>query len=487
MRNVLILILIVLFNLFKAQPPSKFYVVYGGPGDDIGYEIKQCLDGNYILVGSSSSSGNGQTDVYLLKIDSMGRKMWERYIGGAGSEVGRSIEELPDSGFVITGFTSSYGNGGYDLYIFRTDKIGNVLWQRTVGGNDWDFGYGSALTGSNEIMAAGCTYSNGNQDVLLVKMDTSGNTIWEKRYGGQQEDAANTIYSPDGINFFLAGITKSGGEINGDIYLIKTDLNGDTLFTKTYGHNSLDYANDVVTDTSGNILLASAITYSNGNKDAAIIKTNSVGTQIWEKSYGLTPENKEIFNIIRSANPILGEEVAIFSANETPGYNKDAKTIYINSGGDFFGGQFSGSFGFPQDDEIFSISACKDEGYISCGYTRSFSQSASNKDIFIVKRDSTLNYGVSIVGLNESASEPDQDFYIYPNPFKNGTIGLNYILSNKRIEVSEVTLFDAFSKAIELDFLTDKNQILVPLLSQGVYYLQLKTNQGILRKKLLIY
>lgn len=461
-----------------SQPPDKFYVVYGGAGDDVAYDIKQSKDGNYVLTGSSSSAGNGQTDLYLMKIDQMGRKLWERYIGGAGSEVGRSILLLEDSGYVVTGFTSSFGNGGYDLYLIRTDKTGNLIWQRTIGGTDWDFGYASAFTSNTEIMVTGYSYQNGNQDLLLAKIDTTGSIIWEKRIGGVFEEAGYGLYSPDGSNFFITGLTKSMGDPDGDVYLLKCDTQGDTIFTRSYGGNGADKGNAVLTDLNGNILIACAITQTNGNQDASLIKTDAAGAIIWQKSYGISPENKEMFSVIKSASPVVGEQVAIFSANETPSYNKDTKIIYINSGGDYFGGWFSGSFGFPQDDELFAVSACSDKGYISCGYTRSFSQSASNKDIFIVKRDSVMNYGSSIVGNEEYVESPAAQIRLYPNPCRRGAKSLKIELNQNQNEAIQASLYDAKAQEIPMIWDQKERHLLLPELSPGLYHVLVKIGRA---------
>lgn len=470
----------------NAQPPDKFYVVYGGAGDDVGYDIKQSKDGNYVLTGSSSSAGNGQTDLYLMKINKAGHKLWERYIGGAGSEVGRSLLLMEDSGYVVTGYTSSYGNGGYDLYLIRTDKSGNLIWQRTIGGNDWDFGFASVFTSNTEIMVTGYSYANGNQDLLLAKIDTAGTVLWEKRIGGAQEEAGYGLYTPDGTTFFITGVTKSMGDPDGDVYLVKCDTQGDTLFTRAYGSNAADQGNALVTDAAGNILLACAVTQTNGNQDATLIKTTASGQVIWQKSYGLTPENKEMFDILNSASPVVGEQVAIFSANETPSYNKDTKVIYINSGGDYFGGWFSGSFGFPQDDELFAISACSDKGYISCGYTRSYSQSASNKDIFIVKRDSVLNYGVSIVGINEFFESPVEQIRVYPNPCKGTAQSLRISLNGNQREELMAKLYDTKAQEIPLIWDKDEQRLLLPELSPGIYHIVLKTNTVMYSGRLIV-
>ena len=182
MRRTLILLFIFSTAILNSQPPSRFYTKFGGNGDDIGYSGKQTLDGQYIVAGSTSSYGNGNTDVYLVKVDSMGMLLWEKYIGGFGNDVGKSVIQLADSGYVITGFTNSFGAGGYDAYTIRTDKNGNVIWQKTFGGLDWDFASDLVLGSDGNIFVVGNTVSfgAGKKDGFVLKYDLLGNLIWQR-------------------------------------------------------------------------------------------------------------------------------------------------------------------------------------------------------------------------------------------------------------------------------------------------------------------
>jgi hypothetical protein len=135
MKQFLVVCFLLTGLVVKPQPPSKFYSTYGGNGYDVGYDVKQ-----------TCSFGQGNTDVYLLKLDSMGQKKFEKSFGGYSNEIGKSIVQLSDSSFVMLGYTSSFGIGGYDVFLVCADKNGNLLWQKTIGGSDWDFAYGFDIT-----------------------------------------------------------------------------------------------------------------------------------------------------------------------------------------------------------------------------------------------------------------------------------------------------------------------------------------------------
>lgn len=138
MKRGIVFYLVFLCLSISAQPPRGFYRTIGGEGDDVGYSCKQTIEGQYIVAGSTSSFGNN-SDFYLVKVDSMGFTIWEKHYGGNGNEVARSVIQLADSGFIVVGYTSSFGAGGYDMWALKTDKNGNKIWDKTFGGSDWDF------------------------------------------------------------------------------------------------------------------------------------------------------------------------------------------------------------------------------------------------------------------------------------------------------------------------------------------------------------
>ena len=145
-KSILLLLFLITTIAADAQPPSKFYCRYGGNGYDVGYDVKQTLDGGYIITGSTSSFGQGNTDMYLLKLDSLGQKQFETSFGGYNNEIGKSVVQLSDSSYVMVGYTSSTGFGGYDIFLVKADKAGTLLWQKTIGGTDWDFAHSLQAT-----------------------------------------------------------------------------------------------------------------------------------------------------------------------------------------------------------------------------------------------------------------------------------------------------------------------------------------------------
>ncbi|MCH7761882.1 hypothetical protein IIA15_10870, partial [candidate division TA06 bacterium] len=131
------------YLLFAVSSPAQitFERTYGGGARDEGYSVQQTSDGGYIIAGLTWSFGSGRDDVYLIKTDSLGDTLWTRTFGGTNSDGGRSVQQTLDGGYIITGFTNSFGVGGIDVYLIKTDSLGDTLWTKTYGGDYNDGGY----------------------------------------------------------------------------------------------------------------------------------------------------------------------------------------------------------------------------------------------------------------------------------------------------------------------------------------------------------
>src|SRR5579863_6156484 len=130
-RSLALLIGIMLcFNLYGQFTDTAYIYTYGGIQDDVCNQIKPTDDGGYIMIGTSNSFGCGNTDFYVVKIDSLGNHKWSKTFGGDENEEGFSVTQTFEHGYVFMGFTDSYGAGGYDVYLVKTDSMGNFQWQR---------------------------------------------------------------------------------------------------------------------------------------------------------------------------------------------------------------------------------------------------------------------------------------------------------------------------------------------------------------------
>jgi hypothetical protein len=476
----LLFILLISIGVF-GQPPTRFYGRYGGTGEDIGYSGKPTLDKQYIIAGSSSSYGtHGSTDVYLTKIDSMGFPMWEHFYGGQGNEVGKSVIQLPDSGYAIAGFTDSYGAGGFDAFIIRVDKDGVFLWQRTFGGTDWDFASDLVQAIDGGIFVVGNTYSfgNGKKDGFVIKYDMAGNLLTQKFIGGAEDDELRSIIVTNDLNLATVGYTESRGEINGDGYFAKLDLNGDTLFTRTFGGAGKDYATDLVQKVASegyDYVICGARTYlfptktnsyiyrisPSGNFVSELDNYNSSGDETWE-SIANSVVIPYLTGFLRTI-PVSGvSEQGNIMVKYPNGYDHS-----INS------------FGGYEDEYCNSIEGTGDGGYVITGSTSSYE--SIGKDIYLIKIDSSvvITYS-SVVGLTESFKE-DQVLMSYKDndvvtiyfpeskiPEKGIVCGVNGVIYRR---------FEDIGKNLEIDLST---------LDAGLYIIQFELLNGQLYTRKLI-
>lgn len=472
MRFLIIILFLVIGISTNAQPPKKFYCRYGGNGYDEGNDVKQTLDGGYIITGSTSSIGQGNTDMYLLKLDSMGQVTFQKTFGGVSNEIGKSIVQLADSSYVMAGYTSSSGVGGYDMFLVKADKTGNLIWQKTYGGSDWDFANSMDTTADGGFIIAGTTYSygKGNADGFVIKTDANGDTTWTKTFGGLKDDEFKSVIQTSDGKYALTGYTKSFNDSLGDGWIIRIDQNGIATYTTSVGGLYSDVLNDVVELTNTNLYyVGSNKSYKNGiNTVNWRYSINSSNGLVLDDYIGNT--NTERYN--SSAVGLNGTVISV-GYNNFVGASSDAN-IHVYTPNLGYISYFP--FGIENTDELFSISRTKDKGFVSVGSC--FGNTSLLKDILFVKTDSLGQYGTSIIGIQEK-EQTKILLGIYPNPtsdyihlkisnYKNYK-NLHYQIIDLNGRVILSNTIEEFIKTIETSSLSD-----------GLYLLQIFDSNSLL-------
>jgi len=229
MLSVLCGIILVSTTPVGAAPGDTLWTrTYGGIYDDAAYSVDQTTDGGYICAGWTVSFGG--LDFYLVKTDASGDTQWTRIYDHDGDNEAYSAQQTTDGGYIIAGWTV-----GMNFYLVKTDAGGNTLWTRTYGGSMSDWAYSVQQTTDGGYIIAGFTYSfgAGNSDCYLVKTNADGDTLWTRTYGGSFNDEAYSVQQTTDGGYIIAGRTGSFGAGYSDIYLVKTDAGGDTLWTRT--------------------------------------------------------------------------------------------------------------------------------------------------------------------------------------------------------------------------------------------------------------
>ncbi|MFC1949714.1 PKD domain-containing protein [Chloroflexota bacterium] len=252
--------------------------LYGGSDREMGKAARQTTDGGYIIIGTTVPTGVGQEDIYLVKTDASGNIEWEKLYGGSGYDEAFDIRQTTDGGYIFTGYTDSNTAGWEDVYLVKIDVLGNIEWEKTIGGSEYDYAYAVEQTMDGGYIMAGETmsYGAGSFDFYLVKTDASGNTEWDTTYGGSDYEFATSLQHTTDGGYIVAGITLSYGAGSGDVYMVKTDASGNVEWEKTIGGVSSDYAHSVCETADGGYIMAGETSsYGAGSADVYLVKLSA--------------------------------------------------------------------------------------------------------------------------------------------------------------------------------------------------------------------
>jgi len=266
--------------------------IYGSFGHDDANSVCQTDDGGYIAGGMSRSfSEDGYEDGILIKTDAIGNMEWYQTYGEPGphafDEV-YSVCQTDDGGYIFTGGTTSYSDGGSDLWLVKTDSTGDEEWNRHFGGPALEKGHVVKLVDDGGYAASGMTssFGGGGFDVWLIKFDNNGFEEWNQTYGTKKDDSGWSFDTTTDGGYILAGCTNSYGEGEYNLWLIKTDSYGVEEWNQTFGnYNTGAYA--VKQTSDGGYVVTGYKIIENTGCVVPLIKTDSLGNELWNKSYGV--------------------------------------------------------------------------------------------------------------------------------------------------------------------------------------------------------
>ena len=258
-------------------------VNYGEAQNDRGAQILQTNEGGYIVIGEKYNIDLGNSDLWLLKINSQGEISWEKTLGSTGDDRGYDIKNNRSGGYLLLGSTNSFGNGGSDIWLINTDSYGNEIWSKTYGSSNNEYGRSiiDASDGGYLIFATSESFGNDNTGLHNIKIDSTGVEEWNKSFGGFYGKNGNVIrQSPNG-GYILISSRYNFNDNSYNMWLIKMDSNGSTEWTKTFGDSNNDYGFGIaITSDNGFILTGSTSNYGNSSSDLSdiwVIKTNLNG------------------------------------------------------------------------------------------------------------------------------------------------------------------------------------------------------------------
>ena len=379
-----------IISIGKTEEQSRdgiFIKTLGGWMDDSGKYVQQTTDGGYIITGMTSSYGAGDYDVWLIKTDSAGKKKWDRTFGGTKQDEGYCVQQTSDGGYIITGYVMSFGAGSRDAWLIKTDSVGNKEWDRTFGGTESDYGNCVQQTTDGGYIITGRTssFGAGAGDVWLIKTDSNGNMVQNRTFGGTKGDSGYCVQQTTDGGYIIGGYTFSFGAEHYDVWLIKTDSAGNMMWNKTFGGIS-GYCVQHTTD-AGYIITGYRWSLEDADStDVCLIKTDSDGNEMWNRTFGGT--ESDYGNCVRQTTDdgyiITGDTFSFGDDN----YKLDIWLIKTDSAGNK---EWDKLFGGTHWEEGNCVETTTDGGYIITGETVSFGAGAG--DVWLIKtnKDGDVN------------------------------------------------------------------------------------------------
>jgi hypothetical protein len=261
--------------------------------------IVRTHDGGYIATGNIYFINNGNIKIFTIKVDASGNLIWHKLYGSTEEfdEISWSICQTSDSNYLIAGTTSGYGMGASDIYLIKIDENGNVIWARTIGGELSEFVYKVKQLENGDIMVIGYAMKGtGNHDIYLIKMNNEGDTLWTRTYGGNYEEFGHDVIQTSDGGFAIIGSKYISSYRLADMMLVKTDSNGNFSWAKTYGGNDVDEGVQLwELPDHGFILAGQTESFGAGGdcdpigpcRDYYLVRTDQSGDTIWTKAYGI--------------------------------------------------------------------------------------------------------------------------------------------------------------------------------------------------------
>jgi hypothetical protein len=387
-------------------PSPSFRKAIGGPASEEDSSLIQTSDGGYAIAGKTESSGAGQADVYVVKLDAHGNLQWTKTIGGENEDWGRSLIQTSDGGYAIAGYTKSFGAGEDDVYVVKLDAKGNLQWTKTIGGKKRDRGSSLVQTSDGGYAIAGFTdsFGAGETDVYVVKLDAKGNLQWTKTIGGPKRDYGLSLIQTSDGGYAIAGYTTSFGAGYADVYVIKLDAHGNLQWTKTIGGPAGDVGNSLIQTSDGGYAIAGYTkSFGAGGEDVYVVKLDANGNLQWTKTIG--GENEDWgYSLIQTSDG----GYAIAGATQSFGAGLlDVYVVKLDANGNL---QWTKTIGGPKREWGSSLTQTSDGGYAIAGryfLIGDYGEVYAGY-VYVVKLDAkgNLQWTKTIDVKNEYISEP---------------------------------------------------------------------------------
>jgi len=369
------------------QGEVTWAVTIGGSGADGARAICGTGNGGYLLAGYTFSEGSGDADMWVVRTDSEGAVEWTRAIGGTGTEYAYGCVAT-DDGFIITGYTTSFGAGSKDVYLVKLDFNGKEQWSKTYGGTSWDVGQSVCVTGDGGLLICGFTHSSGagEEDIYVVSTDRDGQEIWSRTYGGARFELGHSIYEcADGSIMVGATTGTFGPEGNSNAYLLKLDKDGSEIWSGAFGTqgqlgHGFDWCRAMCLTRDGGAVQV-GYTDAEDIMNVYALKADAQGKEVWSKTFGAT----KFYDFAQAVRPtadggfIVGG-TAKLNGDVTCPYNNQVYLVRLDGNGERL---WEKVIGGPRSDWGSALLETGDGDFMVVGHT--FSGGAGQSDVLMMK------------------------------------------------------------------------------------------------------
>jgi uncharacterized delta-60 repeat protein len=384
---------------------------YGGIDFDRAFFIQQTSDGGYVAAGYTASGGAGISDFWVLKLSLAGVIEWQHTYGGSGDDVAYAVQETSDGGYVVTGYTYSFGAGESDYWILKLTSEGDVEWQFTYGGIGDDAAYAIQETSDGGYIVAGYTHFFGasTSDTWILKLTSEGDIEWQHIYGGTGDDVAYAVQETSDGGYIVAGSTQYLGDPDLDFWVLKLTSAGFFEWQRIYGGSGDDVAYSVQeTSDEGYIVAGDSNSFGVNESELWVLKLTSIGDVEWESIYG--GSDNDYLNCIQETSG--GGYVVIGNTYSFGAGDSDLLVLKLSSAGDI---EWQRTYGGSEEDVAYYIQETSDGGYVAAGYTDSFGAGGSDFLLLKLFPDGDIDPSCELVGSSVATVQDTSTFAVYTN------------------------------------------------------------------------
>jgi hypothetical protein len=502
MKNLVLGAVVLVFSAtLQAQPSIQWQKTLGGSLNDDAKSIEQTSDGGFITAGFTVSDDGdiaenyGFFDFWVVKFDSLGAVLWKKNYGGSSFEEAFAIKQTSDSGFIVTGYTESNdidvsGNhGNKDVWLLKLDSIGNIQWQKCLGGSNWDeandiqltIDGGFVLVGRSGSTDGDVTGNHGSWDYWVVKLSSTGQIEWQKCYGGGNYDFGYTIFPTSDGGYIVAGEAAStDGDIIGNpggmaAWVIKLNFEGKIEWQKALGGSYIDRANDIIQTREGGYMVFGQteskdgdVSGNHGSMDLWAVKLSELGEIEWQRAMGGTSQDGG--TSIQQTND--GGYIATGIVNSNNGDvsgnhgSTDMWVVKLSEVGEIL---WQKALGGTSAERGYSIKQTNDNGYIVAGDAWStngdLTENKGKTDLWIVK----------LAPESTPTSNPaTQLLNIFPNP-ANQAITISVPTEDPSLSLG---IIDLLGRELHRQTLPNGGSADISTLPSGLYHLTATTPSG---------